>query len=94
MKPEARTDLFRRFHVIRAKKNLACRRLYSGPVDRAAGLWYDQTVVLTGSKSANRYPEKLRRVRFKDAETGKAYAFLTNDFSLPGPTIAQLYKSQ
>jgi hypothetical protein len=84
----------RAIFVIRAKKNLACRRLYSGPTDRAIGLWYDQTIVLTGQKSAALYPEKLRRVRFKDPETGKAYTFLTNDFSLPGLTIAKLYKSR
>jgi hypothetical protein len=63
-------------------------------LDRTIGLWYKQTVVLTGQKSAGLYPEKLRRVRFKDPETGKAYTFLTNDFSLPGLTIAKLYKSR
>jgi IS4 transposase len=84
----------RAIFVIRAKKNLACRRLYSGPVDRAAGLWFDQTVLLTGTKTAALYPEKLRRVRFRDAATGQAYTFLTNDFSLPGLTVAQLYKSR
>jgi hypothetical protein len=78
--------------VIRAKKNLACRRLYSHPVDRTTGLFCEQTVVLTGSRSAASYPEKLRRVRFKDPESGKAYTFLTNDFALPPLTVAKLYK--
>lgn len=78
--------------VIRAKKNLAYRRLYSHPVDRTTGLFCEQTVVLTGSRSAASYPEKLRRVRFKDPESGKAYTFLTNDFALPPLTVAKLYK--
>lgn len=80
--------------VTRAKKNLACRRLYSAPVDRTTGVWYDPTIRLTGKLSSELYPEKLRRVRFKDLETGKTYTFLTNDFSLPGLTIAKLYKSR
>jgi len=47
---------------------------------------------ITGSRSAASYPEKLRRVRFKDPESGKAYTFLTNDFALPPLTVAKLYK--
>jgi hypothetical protein len=84
----------RAIFVIRAKRNLACRRIYSEPSDRSAGLWYDQTVRLTGPKSSSLYPEKLHRVRFRDPETGKAYTFLTNDFSLPSLTIANLYRSR
>lgn len=80
--------------VTRAKKNLVCRRLYSRAVDRTTGLLCDQTVVLAIPASAERYPDKLRRVRFRDMETGKAYTFLTNDFTLPALTIAQLYKSR
>jgi hypothetical protein len=80
--------------VTRAKKNLACRRLYSRAVDRTTGLFCDQTVVLTGAASRQSYPEKLRRVRFRDPETGKAYTFLTNDFTVPALTIARLYKSR
>ena len=78
--------------VTRAKKNLACRRLYSGPVDRSSGLICDQTIVLTTPDSAEAYPEKLRRVRYKDPETGKLYTFLTNDFTVSALTIAKLYK--
>jgi transposase len=80
--------------VTRAKKNLACRRLYSRSVDRSTGLGCDQTIVLTTPRSAEDYPEKLRRVRYKDPETGKLYTFLTNDFSVPALTVAKLYKSR
>jgi hypothetical protein len=80
--------------VTRAKKNLVCRRLYSRAVDRTTGLLCDQTVVLTIPASAERYPDKLRRVRFRDMETDKAFTFLTNDFTLPALIIAQLYKSR
>ena len=80
--------------VIRAKKNQQFRRLYSHPVDKATGLLCDQTVVLTGREPSKAYPAKLRRVRFQDLETGKKLTFLTNDFSLPALTIAELYRSR
>ena len=80
------------FFVIRAKSNLACRRLYSAQVDRSAGLICDQTIVLTSPTSAKFYPEKLRRIKYHDAETGKTLVFLTNNFTLPALTIAQLYR--
>jgi hypothetical protein len=80
------------FFVIRAKKNLACRRLYSRPVDRTTGLICDQTIVLTSPTSAKFYPEKLRRIKFHDAETDKTLVFLSNNFTLPALTIAELYR--
>ena len=79
-----------RFFVVRAKKNLKFRRLYSRKVDKSTGLRCDQTIVLTNSFKD--YPEKLRRIRFFDSENKKHLIFLTNNFSLPALTIAQLYK--
>jgi hypothetical protein len=83
---------FLAYFVIRSKKNLQARRLYSHPVDKATGLLCDQTVVLTGINTMKHYPEKLRRVRYFDTEKDKRLTFLTNNFSLPALTIAQLYK--
>ena len=80
------------FFVTRAKSNLKCRRVYSHPVDRSTGLICDQSVVLTVPKSAGDYPEKLRRVKYYDAETEKILIFLTNNFTLPPLTIAMLYR--
>jgi len=82
------------FFVTRAKSNIQYRRRYSRPVDRSTGLICDQTIVLTGSKSRNAYPEKLRRIKFRDPETDKTLVFLTNNFALPALTIAQLYRSR
>ena len=82
------------FFVIRAKRNLQARRLYSAPVDKTTGLQCDQTVLLTGPLTAQRYPDKLRRVRYFDAQINKRLVFLTNQFDLPALTIAQLYKSR
>jgi transposase len=80
------------FFVTRTKKNTKVRRVYSHPVDRNDGLRYDQTVMLVTPKSLADYPEKLRRVKYFDAEREKQIVFLTNNFVLPALTIAQLYK--
>ena len=80
------------FFVTRAKKNFQCQRRYSRPVDKATGLRFDQTVVLTGFYAQQDYPEALRRIGFRDPKTGKALVFLTNNFTEPALTIAQLYR--
>jgi hypothetical protein len=80
------------FFVIRARHNTQCRRLYSRPVDKAAGLLCDQTVMLTGVTTRNTYPEQLRRIKYRDPDTGNTLVFLTNHFTLPALTIAQLYR--
>lgn len=82
------------FFVTRAKVNMNARRIYSKPVDRSTGLICDQTVVLNGFYATQHYPENLRRIRFKDVETGKTFIFLTNNFLLPPLTIAALYKNR
>ena len=82
------------FFIIRAKKNLRYRRLYSAPIDKTTGVRSDQTIVLTGVNTAEHYPDKLRRIRFVDAETRKNPVFLSNDFSLPPESIALLYKQR
>jgi hypothetical protein len=85
-------NLFHAYFVIRSRSNLQFRRIYSHRVDKATGLRCDQTIVLTGVYSPQDYPEKLRRVRFYDAESNNNLTFLTNNFILPAYTIAQLYK--
>ena len=80
------------FFVLRAKSGLKYRRMYSRPVDKATGLQCDQTVMLTNRGSLARYPDKLRRVRYRNPETGKRLVFLSNNFTLPALTIAELYR--
>ncbi len=80
------------FFVTRAKKGTRWRRLYSSPVDRSTGLICDQTIRLTGRYSRDDYPDHLRRVAYRDPETGTKLNFLTNDFTLPALTIAELYR--
>jgi hypothetical protein len=80
------------FFVTRAKKNTRFRRIYSHPVEQADGLKCDQTIMLITPKSLAGYPEKLRRVKYFDAERERHLVFLTNNFVLPALTIAKLYK--
>jgi hypothetical protein len=82
------------FFVTRAKSNLRAHRVYSAASDRTAGVIADQTIALDGYYSRRDYPEHLRRVRFKDPETGKTLVFLTNQTALPALTICDLYKSR
>ncbi|MGH8135832.1 MAG: IS4 family transposase, partial [Steroidobacteraceae bacterium] len=82
------------FFVTRARSNAKFRRVYSLPVDRTSGLICDQHVELTGFYSRQGYPERLRRIRFKDPDTGKTLIFLTNHCGLPALSICALYKSR
>ncbi len=82
------------FFVTRAKSNLNYHRVYSAPKDRASGIICDQTIALDGFYTKQDYPDHLRRIRFKDAETGRTLVFLTNQTTLPELTICALYKSR
>jgi len=80
------------FFVIRAKTRMQAQRRYSHRVDRTTGLLCDQTICLTGNYAPRRYPDPLRRIRFKDPATTKTLIFLTNNFTLPARTITELYR--
>ena len=80
------------FFVTRAKSNLKAQRRYSHPVDRNTGLICDQTIVLTGFYTRQDFDAPLRRIRFKDPQTGKRLVFLTNNFTLAAITITELYR--
>jgi len=80
------------FFVTRAKSNFKFKRLYSNKVDKSTGVQCDQVIVLTGFYAKKDYPDKLRRIRYYDAENNKTLVFLTNNFTLPTLTIAKLYR--
>ena len=80
------------FFVTRTKSNVVLERRYSHPVDKTTGVRSDHTVILTTVESAKAYPEALRRVSYLDVKTKKRFKFITNNFTLPAITIAQIYK--
>lgn len=80
------------FFITRAKENMNFRRLYSGAVDKRKGVLCDQTIRLNNYYAAEAYPDKFRRIKYWDEETGKVLVFLTNHFHLKATDVAQLYK--
>ena len=80
------------FFVTRTKAGILFNRLESRPVDRTTGLRSDHIVWLTNPQSATHYPDRMRRVSYRDPEDGKVLVFLTNNFELPALIIAQIYK--
>jgi hypothetical protein len=82
------------FFVTRAKAGLQINRLESHPVDESTGVRSDQVVWLKLAKSRERYPERFRRISYRDPDAGQALVFLTNNFALPALTIAQLYQGR
>jgi hypothetical protein len=89
-----RFELNKSFFIVRAKKNLNFRRRYSAQIDKATGVLYDQTIILTSLYPAQDYPATLRRIGYFDAEQNRRFVFLTNNFKLPALTIAELYHSR
>ena len=82
------------FFVTRAKRGMNARRVYSAAPNKGSGVICDQTIAMNGFYIAKDYPEHLRRIRFKDPESGKPLIFLTNNTTLPSLTIAALYKNR
>ncbi|WP_339647658.1 IS4 family transposase [uncultured Salegentibacter sp.] len=82
------------FFVIREKRNFNYRRVYSNKVDKTLGFKCDQIIKLTGFYTKQKYPEKLRRIKYFDKETGKTLVFLTNNFTYQATIIAELYKER
>jgi IS4 transposase len=78
--------------IVREKSNACLRRIYSLPVDKSSGIQCDQVIAPSGFYSRKHYPENLRRVKYFDKEQNKKITFLTNQFTLPAMTIADLYR--
>ena len=82
------------FFVVRTKSNVLLERRYSHPVDKSTGVLSDQTVILSSVESATAYPDPLRKVSYFDAERNKRLKFLTNNFTLPARTVADIYRQR
>ena len=82
------------YFVLRSKSNTKLRRILSRPVDRTTGLICDQVVVPAGVATSVNYPDRLRRIKYRDQERNKVLVFLTNNFVLPALTITELYRAR
>ena len=82
------------FFVIRGKDNLQFRCVSSTKIDKSAGLKCDQTIRLTGPKTSKLYPQRLRRIKYRDPDTNSLLVFLTNNFDIKAEDICILYKNR
>ena len=82
------------YFVLRSKSNTKLRRILSRPVDRTTGLICDQVVAPAGVTTSMSYPDRLRRIKYRDRERNKVFVFLTNNFVLPALTITELYRAR
>lgn len=82
------------FFVTRAKRRTRFAVVVSREVDKSTGLRCDQTIRLTGANTKKYYPEAMRRIKYRDPNTGRSLVFLTNNFALPALTIAELYRQR
>ena len=80
------------FFVVRAKSNTRYQRRYSHAIDKSTSVKCDQTIVLTGLNTTKSYPQPLRRIKYHDEKTDKTFNFLTNNFTIPAQTVADLYR--
>jgi len=87
-------DEAKSYFVIRAKDNLNFKRIDSRKPDKSLGILLDQRILLNGYYSSIDYPNKIRRIKFKDPETNESYVYLTNHMDLPAIAIADLYKQR
>jgi hypothetical protein len=81
------------FFVTRAKRTMCFERRYSRPSDKTAGILCDQVIFLTGVDTREKYPDTLRRIKYRDPE-GHTYVFLTNNMIVSAASIALLYKNR
>lgn len=82
------------FFVTRLKSNARYRVVSRRLVLKNKGLICDQSIEFTGTQTAKKCPMQLRRIAYRDADTGKRYVFLTNNFKLAAKTIADIYKAR
>ncbi len=82
------------FFVTRLKSKANSRVISRQAVLADKGLTSDQTIEFTGAQTAKKCPVPLRRIGYRDPETGKHYVFLTNNFKLAAKTIADIYKAR
>lgn len=82
------------YFVTRLKSNAVYRVVSRNMIVKAKNITSDQTIEFTGTVTAKKCPVKLRRIGYRDAETGRHYVFLTNNFALSASTIAQVYKAR
>ncbi len=82
------------FFITRLKSNAKVRIIERHPIIKNSGVTSDQTIEFNGAQTMKKCPIQLRRIGYRDSETGKHYIFLSNNFKLSAKTIADIYKAR
>lgn len=82
------------FFVTRLRSKAVYRVEERRYADASKGILSDQIIQLNSAHAVKRGAPRLRRIGYRDAETGKFYEFLTNNFTLSAATIAAIYKDR
>jgi putative transposase len=82
------------FFVSRIRGNAKYRVLERRTVNTASAISSDQTIEYTALRKDGEPLKPIRRVGYRDPETGKHYVFITNQFSWSANTIADIYKQR
>ncbi len=82
------------FFVTRLRPKAVYAVLGRRAVDKTQGISSDQIIQLNSAHAIKRGAPKLRRIGYRDRESGRFYTFLTNNFKLAASTIAAIYKDR
>jgi len=82
------------FFVTRLRSNAQYQVLARHNTSQHPSVTSDQRIRLSAKKWRELDIPELRRVGYRDPETGKHYVFLTNHFDLSAKTIAAIYKDR
>lgn len=82
------------FFVTRLKKNAYYQVVQRKDVSSLKNIYSDQIIEVKGFYSKQKFPQRLRRIRCKDPESGKIIVIITNNFAWSATTIAKIYKER
>lgn len=82
------------FFVTRIRGNARYRVLERRPIRQNSGVTSDQIIEYTSVRSSKKSLQPVRRVGYRDPESGRHYVFITNQFNWSPKTIADIYKQR
>lgn len=82
------------YSITRTKKNTSFKKMYSSKFDKNTGLLCEQCIKLKERNNSKKYPDRLRRIKYYDKDTGKKLTFIANNFIIYPITVTQLYRSR
>jgi len=84
------------FFVVRHKENIKYTAIKENelPENRHGHILIDEIIALTGTKSKQKYPNRLRRIAIYDPINKQQIELITNQMSWTANTISELYRAR